>query len=318
MTTLKPFPGVRPARPLDVHALLVPGPDKRFTQAGKTMESMLSDGSLTRDDDSFYVYEQRLPDGRSRSGVIGVLDTAGIRTLGTSASKAKSESLAAIGDIGFQLQAVTCLSRNLDIPDGELVMEFESPDGVIHKLSKVQSDTEIDIGDVLAVDGIQHLASGKSMAAVFRSEDAWMAPVHRAVDTGSISEKNALKAISKAMPLTEATPDGIREGAGRFGFVFKSGACYTAECESEKPNARLIQDTVLNGIYKSDEGKGRISYYTDMEAMLADMAEKKHDLAIVMRTPDLEALWDASPKIPKNAAAFLPEVLDGMVIRPSE
>ncbi|MBR7006442.1 MAG: DUF1015 family protein [Candidatus Methanomethylophilaceae archaeon] len=318
MTTLKPFPGVRPARPLDVHALLVPGPDKRFTQAGKTMESMLSDGSLTRDDDSFYVYEQRLPDGRSRSGVIGVLDTAGIRTLGTSASKAKSESLAAIGDIGFQLQAVTCLSKGLDVPDGEQVMEFESHDGVIHRLSKAPSGTEIDIGDVLAVGGIQHLASGKAMAAVFRSEDAWMAPVHRAVDTGSISEKNALKAISKAMSLTETALDGICGGTARFGLVFKSGACYAAECESEKPDARLIQDAVLDGIYKSDEGKGRVSYYTDMESMLSDMAEKKHDLAIVMRTPDLEALWDASPKIPKNAAAFLPEVLDGMVIRPSE
>ncbi len=318
MTTLKPFPGVRPARPLDVRAGRIPGPDKRFTQAGKAVESMLSDGSLTRDEDSFYIYEQRLPDGRSRSGVIGVLDAAGIRTLGTPASKAKSESLAAIGDIGFQLQAVTCLSRNLEIPDGEQAMEFESPDGVIHRLSKVQSGTGIDIGDVLAVDGIQHLASGKAMAAVFRAEDAWMAPVHRTVDTGSISEKNALKAISKAMSLTEAGLDGIRGGTARFGLMFKSGACYAAECESEKPDARLIQDAVLDGIYKSDEGKGRVSYYTDMEAMLADMAEKKHDLAIVMRTPDLDALWNASPKVPKNSAAFLPEVLDGMVIRPSE
>ena len=318
MTALKPFPGVRPASgaPLDVRSLLVPGSDKRFAQARDALKSMMADGSLVHDDGSFYIYEQTRPDGRSRSGVVGVLETAGIRTLGTPASKAKNESLAAAEDTGFQLEPVTCLSKNLEIPDGEQVMESEGPDGTVHRLFKAPADAGIDIGEVLAVDGIQHLASVKAMAVVFRSEDSWIAPVHRTVDTCSISEKNALKAISKAMSLTEAAPDGIREGAGRFGFVFKSGACYTAECESEKPDARLIQDAVLDGIYKSDEGKGRVSYYTDMEAVLVDMAEKKHDLAVIMRTPDLGALWEASPKVPKNPAAFPPAALSGMVIRP--
>ncbi|MBP5203369.1 MAG: DUF1015 family protein [Candidatus Methanomethylophilaceae archaeon] len=316
MTTLRPFPGVRPASPLDVRKLLVPGPDKRFAQAGRIMASMLSDGSLARDEDSFYVYEQRLPDGRSRLGTIGVLETAGIRTLGTPAPKAKGESLAAIEDTGFQLEPVVCLSRDLVIPDGEQVMESAGPDGTVHRLLKAPAGTDIEMGEVLAVDGIQHLASDEAMAVVFRSDDSWIAPVHRTVDTGSISEKNAFKALSKAMSLTEAALAEIREGSGRFGFVFKSGACYAAECGSEKPDARLIQDAVLDGIYKSDEGKGRVSYYADMDAVLADMAEKKHDLAVIMRTPDLDALWDASPKVPKNPAAFPPAVLSGMVIRP--
>ncbi|MBO4568695.1 MAG: DUF1015 family protein [Candidatus Methanomethylophilaceae archaeon] len=319
MVAIEPFQGVRPAsgKPLDVKSLLRPGPDKRFREAGKTVQSWLGDGTLTRDDVSFYIYEQKLPDGRSRKGLVGALEAAGIEKLGSANPRQKTESVAASEDTGFQLEPVVCISEKLpESPDGELLLSFEDENGTSHRLLRIPADNNYDIGWAIAVDGLQHLGTGKAMAVVFSADDSWISPVHRMVDTGSISEKNAQKGISKALELTDTTLEDVRAGAGRFSLVFKSGKCFAVESESKYMDARLVQDAILDGVYKSDEGKGRVTYSYDLDQVLDEMAEKKHDLAIVMKAPSLDLLRETSSKAPKNVVAFPPEVLGGMIFCP--
>ena len=81
-------------------------------------------------------------------------------------------------------------------------------------------------------------------------------------------------------------------------------------------DARLVQDAIRDGVYKSDEGKGRVTDSYDLDQVLDEMAEKKHDLAIVMKAPSLDLLRETSSKAPKNVVAFPPEVLGGMIFCP--
>ncbi len=56
-------------------------------------------------------------------------------------------------------------------------------------------------------------------------------PTHRLVAAGDISEKNAVRDISRAMTLIETDRDGMIAGLEdhMMGLVFKSGACYLAD-----------------------------------------------------------------------------------------
>ena len=103
------------------------------------------------------------------------------------------------------------------------------------------------------------------------------------------------------------------------GLMFKSGLCMLADYDGEgmwKLDTYVAQEKILKGVYKSDEGKATVSYDAEYSSVKAAMAEKKHDLAIVLNDPSLQSIWDlsmAGKRMPKKTTFFFPKIWSGFV-----
>ena len=78
----------------------------------------------------------------------------------------------------------------------------------------------------------------------------------------------------------------------------------------------IAQEAIINGVYKADEGKSKVSYDAETPSVLKKMEAKKHDLAIVLNDPSLQTIWDLSmigKRMPKKTTFFFPKIWSGFV-----
>ncbi len=311
MAEFKPFPGLRRKNP--------------------------DDGAYSvQDGDSFYLLRQETG-GRTRTAVIGALRAekyaAGNAVQMDGASpKERSAASKAVRDAGFQSEPVVCISEPFEEPltsiggetiGGTCLSRISDPEAV-GKIAEIMKSRRFIVASGAAYYESAMETGSFVLAAVIPSDDPGMVacPAHRFLDTGSISEKNAVKGISKSMVLTETSagemekclPDHL------MGLVFKSGACCFADMQAEsviwKLGSYAAQEKIFKAVYKSDEGKGIVSYAESMGQAMQEMSEKKHDLAVLLNAPGTDELWEAAAsgkRIPKKTAIFPPEIPSGLV-----
>ncbi len=150
-------------------------------------------------------------------------------------------------------------------------------------------------------------------------------PTHRLVKSGDISEKNAIKGIQSVMETIEVTRDEMMAGLKdhMMGIVFKSGKCLLADFDGagdnnlQKLDTYVLQQKILYGVYKSDEGKSEVSYDAEADSALAKMNAKEFDVAFILNDPSLDTIWDLAmdgKRMPKKTTFFFPKIWSGFVI----
>ncbi|NLU45736.1 MAG: DUF1015 domain-containing protein, partial [Euryarchaeota archaeon] len=93
---------------------LRPDPDRRYHGARARLESLIADGSLKQDGDSFYLYEQTFDDKgvtRVRTGIVGILRTedyaqGNVIPHEETFSKVKEDRLNLLRDVGTHLESI--------------------------------------------------------------------------------------------------------------------------------------------------------------------------------------------------------------------
>lgn len=340
---------------------LLPDPDKRYHNARKELDAWITDGSLKQDSDSFYIYEQTFDDNgttRTRRGIVGILKTekyeeGNIIPHEETFSKVKADRLNLLRDMEAHLESIFGIVPGLspelskDVRNNEaLVYRYVDSDGVEHRYYRISDPAitsrmteELSSQKMLIADGHHRYETALNyalenpddekkqyvLATLVPANDEGLViwPTHRLVKAGDISEKNAIKGISKALELTETTRDEMIAGLGdhMMGLAFKTGACYFADYDGKEDpmwtlDTYVAQEKILKGVYKSDEGKADVSYDAEMDSALAKLDSKEYDLAIILNAPSLQKIWDLSmigKRMPKKTTFFFPKIWSGFV-----
>ncbi len=340
---------------------LNPDPDKRYHGARAELDAWAADNSLKQDPDSFYIYEQTFDDNgtqRVRRGIVGILRTeryedGNIIPHEETFSKVKADRLNLLRDMEAHLESIFGIfpgltpELNRAIRDHEsLVYRFVDGDGVEHRYYRLsdpgitaQITEQLRDQKMLIADGHHRYETALNyalenpdderkqfvLATLVASDDEGLViwPTHRLVRAGDISERNAVKGISKAMTLTEVSREEMVEGLGghMMGLAFKTGACYFADYDGgDDPlwtlDTYVAQEKILKGVYKSDEGKAEVSYDAELPSVMEKMDSKEYDLAIILNDPSLQRIWDLSmigKRMPKKTTYFFPKIWSGFV-----
>ena len=340
---------------------LNPDADKRYHGARNELEQWIADDALKQDADSFYIYEQTFDDDgvtRVRRGIVGILKTenyedGNIIPHEETFSKVKADRLNLLRDMECHLESIFGIYQGLTpelskkIRDHEsLIYRYVDSNGVEHRYNKL-SDPDItkEISEqlkdqkMLIADGHHRYETALNyalenpgddrkqfvLATLVASDDEGLViwPTHRLVTAGDISERNAIKGISKNLTLTETDRDGMVAGLKdhMMGLVFKSGTCYLTDYDGgDDPmwtlDTYVAQEKILKGVYKSDEGKAEVAYDAELPSVLEKMDGKQYDLAIVLNDPSLQKIWDLSmigKRMPKKTTFFFPKIWSGFV-----
>ena len=335
--------------------------DKRYHGARKTLDSWIESGALKQDEPSFYIYEQTFDDNgteRVRKGIVGVLktesyDEGNIMPHEETFSKVKADRLNLLRDMEAHLESIFGIYQgftpelNRKINDNaRLVCRYVDSANVEHKYYKL-SDEEItaEITEqmksqrMLIADGHHRYETalnyslenpddplkGYVLATLVAADDAGLViwPTHRLVNTGNISEKNAIKGISKELKVTEVTQEEMEAGLKDhlMGLMFRSGKCFFADYDGEENtlwtlDTYVAQEKILKGVYKSDEGKADIAFDAELHSVKKRMEDGKHDLAIILNDPSLQTIWDLAgvgKRMPKKTTFFFPKIWSGFV-----
>ncbi len=340
---------------------LLPDADKRYHSARAELDSWIADGSLKQDPDSFYIYEQTFDDKgttRVRRGIVGILktekyDQGNIIPHEETFSKVKADRLNLLRDMEAHLESIFGIvpglspELNRDVRNSEsLVYRYVDSDGVEHRYYRLSDPAitariteELSSQKMLIADGHHRYETALNyalenpddekkqyvLATLVPADDEGLViwPTHRLVKAGDISEKNAVKGISKSLALTEASREDMlaRLGDHMMGLVFKTGACYLADYDGKADpmwtlDTYVAQEKILKGVYKSDEGKADVAYDAETESALAKMDAKEYDLAIILNAPSLQKIWDLSmigKRMPKKTTFFFPKIWSGFV-----
>lgn len=340
---------------------LLPDPDKRYHNARKELDAWIADGGLKQDPDSFYIYEQTFDDNgttRTRRGIVGILKTekyedGNIIPHEETFSKVKADRLNLLRDMEAHLESIFGIVPGLspelskDVRNNEaLVYRYVDSDGVEHRYYRISDPAitsrmteELSTQKMLIADGHHRYETALNyalenpddekkqyvLATLVPANDNGLViwPTHRLVKAGDISEKNAIKGISKALELTETTRDEMIAGLGdhMMGLAFKTGACYFADYDGKEDpmwtlDTYVAQEKILKGVYKSDEGKADVSYDAELDSALAKLDSKEYDLAIILNAPSLQKIWDLSmigKRMPKKTTFFFPKIWSGFV-----
>lgn len=267
-------------------------------------------------------------------------------------SKVKADRLNLLRDMEAHLESIFGIFEgftpelNRKIKDNaSLVYRYVDDSGVEHKYYRLsdpeitgQVSEQLSTQSMLIADGHHRYETalnyslenpddekkGYVLATLVASDDAGLViwPTHRLVDSDDISEKNAIKGISSAMDVTEVEPEELEKVLPEhmMGLMFKSGRCFVADYKGEEGlwtlDTYVAQEKILKGVYKTDEGKGKVSYDAELTSVKEKMADKKHDLAIVLNDPSLQSIWDLSmvgKRMPKKTTFFFPKIWSGFV-----
>ena len=150
-------------------------------------------------------------------------------------------------------------------------------------------------------------------------------PTHRLIKSGNISEKNAVKGVSAAFRTEEVPVEELldRLPGHMMGIRFRSGKCLLADLDDDGGNEMMnldtyaVQQRILYGVYKSDEGKADISYDAEADDVMRRMDAGEFDAAVLLNPPSLDTIWDLSMKgkrMPKKTTFFFPKIWSGFVI----
>lgn len=335
--------------------------DKRYHGARKTLDSWIESGALKADEPSFYIYEQTFDDNgtqRVRKGIVGTLKTekyedGNIMPHEETFSKVKADRLNLLRDMEAHLESIFGifegftpeLSRKIN-DNARLVYRYMDSAGVEHKYYRLSDESinneiteQLKDQKMLIADGHHRYETalnyslenpddpkkGYVLATLVASDDAGLViwPTHRLVDTGNISEKNAIKGISKSLDMTEVSQEDMKKGLKdhMMGLMFRSGKCFLADYKGEEGtlwtlDTYVVQEKILKGVYKSDEDKATVSYDAEFGSVERSMQEGKHDLAIVLNDPSLQTIWNLArngKRMPKKTTFFFPKIWSGFV-----
>lgn len=339
---------------------LNPDADKRYHNARGELDAWIADGALKQDGESFYIYEQTFDDNgteRVRTGIVGILRTeryeeGHVIPHEETFSKVKADRLNLLRDMEAHLESIFGIFEGLTpelnrkVNDSaSLVYRYVDDAGVEHKyyrLSDPAITTEITEQlkgqRMLIADGHHRYETALNyalenpdderkqyvLATLVASDDDGLViwPTHRLVDSENISEKNAIKGISREMEVEEVTEEEMEAQLKdhMMGLMFKSGKCFLADFNGEDKmwslDTYVAQEKILKGVYKSDEGKGIVSYDAEFPSVKRKMDGKEHDLAIVLNDPSLQTIWDLSmdgKRMPKKTTFFFPKIWSGFV-----
>ena len=339
---------------------LNPDSDKRYHTARAELDKWIEDGDLKQDPESFYIYEQTFDDKgtkKVRTGIVGALktekyDDGNIIPHEETFSKVKADRLNLLRDMEAHLESIFGIFEGFTpelnkkiSTNALLVYRYVDDAGVEHKYYRlsdpaITSEITEQLKDqkMLIADGHHRYETalnyslenpddekkGYVLATLVASNDEGLViwPTHRLVNTESISERNAIKGISKELEMTEVTEEEMEAGLKdhMMGLMFKSGKCFLADYKGEDGlwtlDTYVVQEKILKGVYKSDEGKGVVTYDAELSSVKAKMADKKHDLAIILNDPSLQTIWDLSmvgKRMPKKTTFFFPKIWSGFV-----
>lgn len=336
-------------------------PDKRYHGARKTLDSWIESGALKEDEPSFYIYEQTFDDNgtqRVRKGIVGILKTekyedGNIMPHEETFSKVKADRLNLLRDMEAHLESIFGifegftpeLSRKIN-DNARLVYRYVDSAGVEHKYYRLSDEPinneiteQLKDQKMLIADGHHRYETalnyslenpdnpekGYVLATLVASDDAGLViwPTHRLVDTGNISEKNAIKGISKALEMAEVSSEEMKSGLKdhMMGLMFRSGKCFLADYKGEEGtlwtlDTYVVQEKILKGVYKSDEDKAKVSYDAEFGSVEKSMQDGKHDLAIILNDPSLQTIWNLArngKRMPKKTTFFFPKIWSGFV-----
>lgn len=280
-----------------------------------------------------------------------------VMPLDSTSSKMRNDRLALLRDVRADAEPVLGIVRSVagffrdGMPEGaEPVFEHVDSEGAVHELFRITDEgiasmitAEMANQKVLIAGGqaeyeaaLMHssenpdsLACAYVMAMLVASDDAkqMARPVHRLLKAGDIGETGAIKKIMKNVDavLFDSADDAIGEMGGHaFCIVFRSGRGMVADQKpsGSAPQPRLdvsiAQDAVINGVYKADEGKSKITYCDDAAEAIELVRSGGLDLAVLFNEPDLDRIWDVASsgkKAPKRSLSFGPPFPSGFVYR---
>ena len=269
-------------------------------------------------------------------------------------SKVKADRLNLLRDMETHLESIfgifpglgADLAKKVDNA-ARLCYRYVDTDGVEHRYSRVNDETickeiteKLKDQNMLIADGHHRYETALNYAkenpdceakqyvlcTMVAADDQGLViwPTHRLIDAEDIGETSALKKMEKKMVMKEVTEEEMEAQLKDhlFGMIFKSGRCFLFDNKEQNENILFELDTysaqenILKGIYKSDEGKSKVSYDAELESVKKAMAEKKHDAAIILNDPKLSTIWDLSEKgkrMPKKTTYFFPKIWSGWV-----
>ncbi len=269
-------------------------------------------------------------------------------------SKVKADRLNLLRDMETHLESIfgifpglgADLAKKVDNA-ARLCYRYVDSDGVEHRYSRVGDETickeiteKLKDQNMLIADGHHRYETALNYAkenpdceakqyvlcTMVAADDQGLViwPTHRLIDAEDIGETSALKKMEKKMVMKEVTEEEMEAQLKDhlFGMIFKSGRCFLFDNKEQNENILFELDTysaqenILKGIYKSDEGKSKVSYDAELESVKKAMAEKKHDAAIILNDPQLSTIWDLSEKgkrMPKKTTYFFPKIWSGWV-----
>ena len=314
MVTFLPFPGYRPSlkdgeriedrisppydvigddelkqlqsRPGNVTLLtLKPDADKRYRESRKTFESWIADGTLTKDDDSFYLYKQTFDDHgvtKTRTGFVGRLrtesfDKGNIIPHEETFSKVKADRLNLLRDMETHLESIFGIfegfsdSLNDDIDrTAEKLYEMTDGTGVRHQYYRIgdrdvisRITEELKSQKMLIADGHHRYETALNyslenpndenksfvLATLVPSDDEGLViwPTHRLVRAEDIGENTAVKKIAKNISVTEVSKEEMLSKLEHyhFGLLFRSGRCMLAKYDAEGKDPIWNLDTYI-------------------------------------------------------------------------
>ena len=269
-------------------------------------------------------------------------------------SKVKADRLNLLRDMETHLESIfgifpglgADLAKKVDNAS-RLCYRYVDGDGVEHRYSRVDDESicgeiteKLKDQNMLIADGHHRYETALNYAkenpdneakqyvlcTMVAADDQGLViwPTHRLIDAEDIGETSALKKMEKKMAMKEVTEEEMEAQLKDhlFGMIFKSGRCFLFDNKEQNENILFELDTysaqenILKGIYKSDEGKSKVSYDAELESVKKAMAEKKHDAAVILNDPKLSTIWDLSEKgkrMPKKTTYFFPKIWSGWV-----
>jgi len=223
----------------------------RYTGSRKKLEKWIADGSLVRDDDSFYLYEQRfITDGKAmkRTGIVGILRTepyenGNVIPHEETFAGVKQDRLNLLRDMESHLESIFGIfegfSKDLNAlieRTSEKLYSYTDDGGVEHIYSRISDKKAADaITDALkgqkmliadghhryetalnySLENPNDAKKGYVLATLVSSDDPGLViwPTHRLLSFADISENDALEKIRNAMRVEEtASVDTLRKG----------------------------------------------------------------------------------------------------------
>ena len=243
---------------------------------------------------------------------------------------------------GFSAELNDAINKN-----AELLYEMTDPTDVTHRYYRIgdrdvisRISEELKSQKMLIADGHHRYETALNyslenpddenksfvLATLVPSNDEGLViwPTHRLITAEDIGENTAAKKIAKNISTVEVTRDEMLAELGdyHFGLMFRSGRCMLARYDSEGKDpiwnldTYIAQEIILNGVYKADEGKSKVSYDAEIDSVIKKMDAKEYDVAIVLNHPSLKSIWDLAligKKMPKKTTFFFPKIWSGFV-----
>lgn len=279
--------------------------------------------------------------------------------LDDASSKIRNDRLALLRDLECDVEQVIGLTPDFGEElnkkignDNRLCGRFVDGDGVEHRFSRITDEAlckeiveKLNSQEVYIIGGHAYYEAAVAYAketpdnetrqyvlcTLMSIDDPGLIvlPTHRMISAEDIGETSALKKIDKKVAMLEVSAGDFESELEKhlFGMIFKSGRFFVMDNKAESENAMFQLDTysaqenVLKGVYKSDEGKSKLTYTFDLGEVIGSLVAKKYDAAVVFNAPSLVKLCElvrSGKKVPKKSLSIWPEFWSGWVFYKTE